>query len=493
MGDCDRERKASVGFIPADEQAHANAKVHRSGVAVGVEGLFDLRPTGSLKVEQAVDGLGVVGERDKLNRWHGSILPYLPTTVGAMSARPQSLVERMRSHERSIFAEMSALAGQHDAINLGQGFPQEDGPAEIREAAAAAIAEGRGNQYPPTQGIPELRRAIAEHQRRFYGIDIDPDAGVVVATGASEIIQAALLALCEPGDEVVIFEPWFDLYGAGIDLAGATRVSVELQAPNFRPDLQALAAAITNRTRVLLVNSPHNPTGVVFTEDEMRGIANIAIANDLIVISDEVYEHLWFDQSRHVPMATIEGMAERTITVGSGGKMFSLTGWKVGWASGPADLIAAVRTVRQHLSFASGGPFQYAFAFGLSLPDDYFEGLRLGMQHRRDILSSGLTEVGFAVNPSQGTYFLTSDLGPFGFTDANELALWMPEHAGVAAIPLLRAPLGHHRVQQVGPDKQVGNQTLRWAFCKSEQMLNEAVRRLQAAVDQPSTQHEGAT
>ena len=387
-----------------------------------------------------------------------------------MSAPANPLVLRMRPHARSIFAEMSGLARAAGAINLGQGFPDEDGPENIREAAIEAISEGRGNQYPPTQGIPELRQAVADHQKRFYDIDVDPDLGVVVTTGASEAIQSTLLALCESGDEVVVFQPWFDLYGAGIDLAGATLVNVPLSAPDFRPNIDAVRAAVTDRTKIILVNSPHNPTGAVFTRDEMAAIAQIAMDNDLIVISDEVYEHLWFDQHRHVPMATIPGMAERTITIGSGGKMFSLTGWKVGWASGPAHLITAVRTIRQHLSFASGGPFQYAFAYGLSLPDEYFEGLRLSMQHRRDLLTAGLTDIGFTVNPSHGTYFLTSDLGPYGVTDANDLALWMPEHVGVAVIPLLnagRAP--------------ATPQTLRWAFCKAEPTLVEALDRLRKA------------
>lgn len=492
MFDGDRQRKAPVCFVPTDEQTHPDAQVHGAGVGFSIEGLLDLGPSGALEVEQAVDGLSMVGEGHELNRWHESILPY-PTTLLAMTGRFDPLVRRMEAHQRSIFAQMSGLAREHHAINLGQGFPDEDGPLEIQQAAIEAINDGRGNQYPPTQGIPELRQAIAAHQRHFYGIDIDPNDGVVVATGASEVIQAALLALCEPGDEVVVFQPWFDLYGAGIDLAGATRVGVPLVAPHFRPDIAALREAVTGQTRVLLVNSPHNPTGVVFTAAELTEIAEIAIAHNLIVISDEVYEHLWFDEQRHIPMATIPGMAERTITVGSGGKMFSLTGWKVGWATGPADLIAAVRTVRQHLSFASGGPFQYAFAYGLGLPDEYFEGLRLQMQHKRDVLTAGLTDVGFTVNPSHGTYFLTSDLGPFGFDDANDLALWMPEHVGVAAIPLLAPDMHGHRSVSSTPDLEADNRIMRWAFCKSEQMLNEAISRLQTASTTHQHRAEGAS
>ncbi|MFM8774788.1 MAG: aminotransferase class I/II-fold pyridoxal phosphate-dependent enzyme, partial [Actinomycetota bacterium] len=269
-----------------------------------------------------------------------------------------TLVSRMQPYATSIFAEMSILAAETGAINLGQGFPDTDGPEEMKEAARAAITEGRGNQYPPVHGLPELRAAIAEHQMRFYGLVVDPATDVVVTTGATEAIQSVILAFCERDDEVVVFEPWFDIYATGIALAGATRVSVPLRPPAFRPDIDALRDAITDRTRLLIVNSPHNPTGVVFTREELQGIADIAIERDLIVLSDEVYEHLWYDGHPHIPIATLPGMAERTITLGSAGKSVSFTGWKVGWATGPTALIQAVRSIRQHLSFVSGGPFQ---------------------------------------------------------------------------------------------------------------------------------------
>ena len=253
------------------------------------------------------------------------------------------LVPKMRPHAVSIFAEMSRLAVDTNSINLGQGFPDTDGPQELKDEAARCIASGRGNQYPPPNGFPELRLAIAAHQKRFYQIDIDPDTGVVATTGASEAIASSLLALVESGHEVVFFEPAFDVYRAIIDLTGAIPVGVPLQKPDLRPDIQALAEAITPATKVLLLNSPHNPSGIVFNREELSAIASLVIEHDLIVISDEAYEHLWFDSHIHIPISTLPGMFERTITIGSGGKSFSFTGWKVGWASGPQPLISAVK------------------------------------------------------------------------------------------------------------------------------------------------------
>lgn len=377
----------------------------------------------------------------------------------------------MEPYSRSIFGEMSTIATEVGAINLGQGFPDTDGPEEIKEIARAAVAEGRGNQYPPVHGLPDLRAAIAEHQARFYGLVIDPGTDVVVTTGASEAIQSSLLALCEEGDEVVVFEPWFDIYAAGIALADATRVSVPLRPPSFRPEVDELRQAITERTRLLLLNSPHNPTGVVFTREELQAIADIVIERDLIVISDEAYEHLWYDGHPHIPIATLPGMAERTVTIGSAGKSFSFTGWKVGWATGPTDLIAAVRAVRQHLSFVSGGPFQYAIAHGLRMPDSYFANFRQGMQDRRDILTAGLRDLGFTAVESQGTYFLTTDLGPLDrYEDGLAAARDLPYRAGVVAIP-----------QQVFCDHAgVGERALRWAYCKQPAVLRQAIDRLAA-------------
>ena len=379
------------------------------------------------------------------------------------------LVPRMAEHTASIFGEMSTLATQVGAINLGQGFPDTDGPHELKRIAMDAIEDGRGNQYPPPHGLPLLREAIAAHQERFYSLQVDPGPGVVVGTGASEVLQSALLALVDDGDEVVMFEPWFDIYGAGISLARGVRVGVPLSGPALRPDIDALRAAMTPRTKVLLLNSPHNPTGIVFTVDELRSIAQVAIEHDLIVISDEAYEHLWFAGHQHTPIATLPGMFDRTITVGSGGKSFSFTGWKVGWASGPADLIGAVRVVRQHLSFVSGGPFQYAMAAGLGLPDQYFAEFRADLSAKRDLLAGGLAELGFGVLMSQGTYFLTTDVGRFGYDDGLSFCRDLPDRAGVVAIP--------H--QALCDDPAIGAPYVRWAFCKQPSVLHEALERLE--------------
>lgn len=375
----------------------------------------------------------------------------------------------MAEHTTSIFGEMSTLATQVGAINLGQGFPDTDGPHELKRIAMDAIEDGRGNQYPPPHGLPLLREAIAAHQERFYSLQVDPGPGVVVGTGASEVLQSALLALVDDGDEVVMFEPWFDIYGAGISLARGVRVGVPLSGPALRPDIDALRAAMTPRTKVLLLNSPHNPTGIVFTVDELRSIAQVAIEHDLIVISDEAYEHLWFAGHQHTPIATLPGMFDRTITVGSGGKSFSFTGWKVGWASGPADLIGAVRVVRQHLSFVSGGPFQYAMAAGLGLPDQYFAEFRADLSAKRDLLAGGLAELGFGVLMSQGTYFLTTDVGRFGYDDGLSFCRDLPDRAGVVAIP--------H--QALCDDPAIGAPYVRWAFCKQPSVLHEALERLE--------------
>lgn len=378
------------------------------------------------------------------------------------------LVPRMAEHITTIFGEMSALAQQTGSVNLGQGFPDTDGPQELKEAAKRAIDEGYGNQYPPAHGVPELRHAIAAHQARFYGLTIDPATDVVVGTGASEILGAALLALVDRDDEVVMFEPWFDIYVAGVSLAGGRRVGVPMTGPDLRPDIDALRDRVTPKTRVIIVNSPHNPTGLVFTRDELLAIAEIAVANDCIVISDEAYEHLWFDDHEHIALATLPGMFDRTITIGSGGKTFSFTGWKVGWATGPRELIAAVRVVRQHLSYVSGGPFQYAMAEGLALPDQYFREVRASLSARRDLLSGGLSELGFGVVASQGTYYVTTDVRPLGFTDGLTFCRELPHRAGVVAIP--------H--QALCDDQAASGPYVRWAFCKRPDVLNEALNRL---------------
>lgn len=379
------------------------------------------------------------------------------------------LVPRMREHSTSVFAEMSDLARRTESINLGQGFPDTDGPAEIAEVARACIEDGRGNQYPPATGVPELREAISAHAMRFYALPVDPQTDVVVTTGASEAIQSALLAFVDYNDEVLMFEPRFDIYAAGISLANGTRVGVPLAGPDLRPDIDALRAAITPRTKLLILNTPHNPTGIVFTRAELEAVARVAIDNDLIVISDEAYEHLWFDDHVHIPIATLPGMFERTITIGSGGKTFSFTGWKVGWAYGPTRLISAVKVVRQHLSFVSGGPFQYAIAHGLGLPDQYFTEFRRDLSAKRDLLSGGLAELGLRVIPSQGTYFLTTDIRSLGYDDGFEFCADIAERCRVVAIPF----------QRLCDDPQVGRPYVRWAFCKRPAVLKEALTRLQ--------------
>jgi N-succinyldiaminopimelate aminotransferase len=367
----------------------------------------------------------------------------------------------------TIFAEMSELAVATGSVNLGQGFPDTDGPELIAVAAADAIRQGRGNQYPPGAGIPELRRAIADHQRRFYDIELDPDNAVLVTAGATEAIAAALLALVEPEDEVIAFEPYYDSYAACITMAGGVRVPVTLRAPDFRPDLDALAAAITERTRLILLNTPHNPTGAVFTRDELAAIARLACEHDLLVISDEVYEHLVFTGT-HVPISTLPGMAQRTVTISSAAKTFSFTGWKIGWVTGTAELVSAVRTVKQFLTFVNGGPFQYAIAQGLTLPDEYYAGICADLAVKRDLMCDGLATAGFEVYRPAGTYFITTDIRPFGAATGLEFCRMLPGTAGVVAIPM----------QVFYDDAEAGRFQVRFAFCKRKEVLTEALRRL---------------
>jgi N-succinyldiaminopimelate aminotransferase len=369
----------------------------------------------------------------------------------------------------TIFAEMSELAVATGSVNLGQGFPDADGPHVIAQAAADAIMSGRGNQYPPGAGIPELRTAIAVHQRRFYDLAVDPDSEVLVTAGATEAIAASLLALVEPGDEVIAFEPYYDSYAACIAMAGGVRVPVTLRAPDFRPDLDALRAAITDRTRLILLNSPHNPTGSVFTRDELATIAELAISRDLLVISDEVYEHMVFT-GEHVPIASLPGMRERTVTISSAAKTFSFTGWKIGWITATSDLVTAVRTVKQFLTFVSGGPFQYAIAEALALPDDYFRSVSGGLAGRRDLMIDGLAAAGFKVYRPAGTYFITTDIRPFGEVSGLDFCRKLPYKAGVVAIP--SAVFYDHAGE--------GQFHVRFAFCKKEDVLKEALNRLSA-------------
>jgi N-succinyldiaminopimelate aminotransferase len=382
------------------------------------------------------------------------------------------LNSRLAGMGTTIFAEMSALALATGSVNLGQGFPDTDGPREIAAAAAAAIMEGRGNQYPPGPGIPELRQAVAAHQKRWYGLDLNPDTEVLVTAGATEAIAAALLALLEPGDEVIAFEPYYDSYAACIALAGATRVPVTLRPPGFRPDLAAVRAAITPRTRLILLNTPHNPTGAVFTPAELSGLAALACKHDLLVVSDEVYEHLVYE-GEHLPICSLPGMARRTVTISSAAKTFSFTGWKVGWATGSPELVSAVRMVKQFLTYVSGGPFQYAIAEALALPDVYFRDSRADLRAKRDLLHAGLARAGFGVYQPAGTYFITTDVRPLGEPDGIRFCRELPRRAGVVAIP--SAVFYDHQAE--------GLSQVRFAFCKKEEVLNEALARLSALRD----------
>lgn len=370
----------------------------------------------------------------------------------------------------TIFEEMTALAQQTGAINLGQGFPDEDGPADIKAAAQAAIAAG-ANQYAPGKGILELREAVSVHQHRFYGLAPDPQTEVLVTTGATEGIAAALLAFAGPGDEVLTFEPFYDSYGAVIGLSGATHVTAPLLAPEFFPDMDALEAAFSDRTRVVLLNNPHNPTGAVFPRPVLERVVELARQHDCLIITDEVYEHLTFGVS-HIPVASLPGAADRTVTISSAGKTFSFTGWKIGWLTGPEGLVSAIRTVKQFLTYSSGTPFQAAIATGLALPDEFYDSISATLQHKRDILSDGLRAAGFDVFTPQGTYFVNVDTAPLGISDSVDLARRLPALVGVAAIPVpvFCHPQGAERTRSL----------LRFAFCKKVEVLEEAATRLAA-------------
>ncbi|MGH1522674.1 pyridoxal phosphate-dependent aminotransferase [Leifsonia sp. L25] len=368
----------------------------------------------------------------------------------------------------TIFAEMSALAVRTGAINLGQGFPDEDGPAIVLDAAVDAIRAG-ANQYPPGIGIPELRHAVAGHQRRFYGVDVDPDREVLVTAGATEGIAATLLALLEPGDEVVTFEPFYDEYGAVIALAGGVHRTVPLEPPAFRPDLDRLRDTVTDRTRVILVNTPHNPTGAVLDRETLSTVVELAHRHDAIIVTDEVYEHLAFGPP-HIPIATLPGGWERTVTISSGGKTFNTTGWKVGWLTAPAELVTAILAVKQFLTYVNGAPFQPAMAAGLALPDAFFTGIAAALAHKRDVLSAGLRAAGFGVHRSDGTYFVVADAAPLGHPDAVELCRRLPELAGVVAVPLSAFCRDDYAQRTAS--------LVRFAFCKRVEVLEEAAARL---------------
>jgi N-succinyldiaminopimelate aminotransferase len=368
---------------------------------------------------------------------------------------------RLEGLGTTIFTAMTALAERTGAINLGQGFPDTDGPSEAIEAAAAALRSGK-NQYAPLAGVPPLIEAVREHQRRHYGLEPED---VLVTFGATEAIAAALMALCDPGDDVVVLEPYYDSYAACIAFAGATRRPVTLRPPGFALDVDELRAAITSRTRVLLLNSPHNPTGRVLSAAELESVARACAEHDLICISDEVYEHLVYE-GRHIPIATLAGMAERTLTVSSVGKSFSFTGWKVGWCSGPAEIVSATRTVKQYLSFAGGTPLQHAASAALGLPTRYLDELASSLRARRDRLCAGLTTAGLRPLVPAGTYFVNADVG----TDAVAFCSELPQRCGVVALP----------TSAFYDDTDVARSLVRFAFCKREEVIDEASRRLAA-------------
>jgi N-succinyldiaminopimelate aminotransferase len=386
-------------------------------------------------------------------------------------------VQRLRPYAVTVFAEMSALAARIGAVNLGQGFPDEDGPAAMLKTAENAIAEGV-NQYPPGLGIAALRQAIADQRRRRYGTEYDPDTEVLVTVGATEAIAASVLGLVEPDSEILLIEPFYDSYSPVIAMAGCHRRTVALRQDGrgFAIDIEGLRKAVTPKTKALIVNSPHNPTGMVATDDELRALAELAVSHDLLVITDEVYEHLVYSDfpgGGHFPLANYPGMAERTITISSAAKMFNVTGWKIGWACGPSELIKGVRAAKQYLSYVSGAPFQPAVAQALATEDVWVSTLRDSLQSRRDRLAAALSEIGFEVHASHGTYFLCADPRPLGYHNSTAFCAELPERIGVAAIPMSAFcdPDAAHSSQW--------NHLVRFAFCKRDDTLDEAIRRLQ--------------
>ena len=384
------------------------------------------------------------------------------------AARGAGLLADDGTVSASIFAEMSALAAATGAINLGQGFPDEDGPPAVLEAARQAISDGV-NQYPPGRGLPLLREAIARHQQRFYGIELDPEREVLVTAGATEALAATILALVEPGDEVVTFEPFYDAYGALIALAGARHRTVALRAPDYQPDPDDLRAVMNDATRLIIVNDPHNPTGAVFSTDTRRLIVELAHRHNALIVTDEVYEHLIFEAA-HQPLSTLLGAWERTVTVSSGGKTFNTTGWKVGWLSGPAELVTAILAVKQFLTYVNGAPFQPAMAVGLDLPDEYFRAAAAGLRRKRDVLSAGLVQAGFTVSSPQGGYFLIADASGLGYADGAEFCRALPALAGIVAIPLTAFCTPERRFEYAP--------FVRFAFCKTEPLLERAAAAL---------------
>ena len=389
------------------------------------------------------------------------------------SSRVPHLTAKLQGFGTTIFAEMSALATATDSVNLGQGFPDTDGPREVLDAAIGAINGGL-NQYPPGLGLPVLRQAIVAHQQRFYGLSYDVDTEVLVTAGATEALAGALLGLLDTGDEVVLFEPMYDSYQACIALAGAVAKPVTLRPPAYGFDVDELRAAITPKTKLLLINTPHNPTGKVLDRAELQVIADLAIEHDLIVLTDEVYEHLVFDGTVHVPLATLPGMRDRVLSISSGGKTFNTTGWKIGWLCGPPELITAAKTAKQFLTYVNGGPFQVGIAAGLAMDESFFHGVAANLQARRDQLMPGLEAAGFEVYPTHGTYFVTVDIRPVR-ADGDGMAFCrdLPHRCGVVAIPNEVFYMNRHE----------GRHLVRFAFCKRPEVIDQAVERLQRLAD----------
>lgn len=390
------------------------------------------------------------------------------TGAWARTARAAMLLADDGVLRPTIFAEMSALAQSTGAINLGQGFPDEDGPVEVLDAARAAISAGI-NQYPPGAGVPVLRTAIAEHQRRFYGLEFDPETEVLVTAGATEALTATILALTDDGDEVVTFEPFYDSYAAAIGLGRAVHRTVALRAPDLQPDHDDLRATISDRTRIILVNNPHNPTGSVFSRETLELIVELAHRHDALIVTDEVYEHLVFGVE-HVPVASLPGARGRTITISSAGKTFNTTGWKIGWVVAPRELITAILAVKQFLTYVNGAPFQPAIAVGLGLPDAFFTGIALDLSHKRDVLSAGLVAAGFTVSRPRGSYFVVADAAPLGYDDGAVFCRALPALAGVVGVPMTAF---------VTPAHRDGYRSLvRFAFCKRVDVLERASAQL---------------
>lgn len=388
-----------------------------------------------------------------------------------MPRRPY-LSSRLQGFGTTVFSEMSALAAQTGALNLGQGFPDSDGPDEVKQAAIDAIFAGV-NQYPPGPGTLELRTAIAEHQERFYDLSLNPADEVLVTAGATEALAASLLGLCETGDEVIAFDPTYDSYAAGIAMAGAVLKPVPLRPQadgTFGFDDEELRRAFTTRTRLIMLNTPHNPTGKVFSLSEMQMIAELCLERNVIAVTDEVYEHMVFD-GPHIPLACLPGMRDRTVTIGSAGKTFSFTGWKIGWATGPAPIISAVRTAKQFLTYVNGAPFQPAVAVGLRLGDSYFEEMLDRLVVKKELLCKKLDQAGFGVLAPQGTYFVTADISTVTTKKSVPFCMALPEEAGVVAVPC----------SVFYSDDRMGQDHIRFCFAKSDAFLAEAGDRLIAA------------